>query len=123
MAQAATTTTALGARLGGSRSRMSGRPRLLTAVICVASAVAFCTSCARSVQVDLYHCGFLPLSYQGRIWEVPSPPPFDDTNAPSTWQGRGVVTQVTDSRLVFRDESGVEVVFVPDDGIPPPACD
>ena len=75
-----------------------------------------------SVKVELYHCGFEPLAYRGKIWEVAPPEPFDATNAPASWKGTGTVTTVTETRLLYRDESGVEVEFVPDDGVPPPPC-
>lgn len=103
--------------------------RALAALVVVA--VSLFTGCTQrasempaedSVQVELYHCGFEPLAYRGKIWEVPEPEPFDSTNAPASWKGKGTVTTVTETRLLYRDESGVEVAFVPDDGVPPPPC-
>jgi hypothetical protein len=75
----------------------------------------------RSVTVTLYHCGIDPLKYNGQTWEVPNPP-FDATNRPQTWRGTGKVIALTTEHLRFRDDSGIVVEFVPDDGKPPPIC-
>lgn len=75
-----------------------------------------------SVTVSLYHCGFDPFKHNGQTWEVPHPPPFDGTTAPQNWKGTGTVILLTADHLRYRDDSGIEVDFVPDDGKAPPAC-
>ena len=74
-----------------------------------------------SITVTLYHCGIDPLKYNGQTWEVPTPP-FDATNRPQTWRGTGKVIALTTEHLRFRDDSGIVVEFVPDDGKPAPIC-
>ncbi|MBF9133671.1 hypothetical protein I0C86_32760 [Plantactinospora sp. S1510] len=74
-----------------------------------------------SVTVGLYHCGVDPLVLDGRTWEVPKPP-FDATNKPDTWTGRGTAIEVPPENLTYTDESGTVLHFLPDDGIPPPVC-
>ena len=54
-------------------------------------------------------------------WEVPRLP-FDATNKPDTWTGRGTAIEVTPRSLKYTDESGTVLYFVPDDGVPPPIC-
>lgn len=76
---------------------------------------------ATRVQVSLYHCGFDPLVHNGKTWEIPEPP-FDATNAPEDWAGTGTITSMTERTLVFIDDSGIKVTFVPDDGSPLPLC-
>lgn len=74
------------------------------------------------IQVSLYHCGFRPLSYDGKTWEVPEPTPFDATNAPEAWKGTGTITSITETSLEYLDDSGIEVGFVADDDGPLPLC-
>lgn len=80
------------------------------------------TAAATRVTVALYHCGFKPLDYGGRIWEVAAgDEPFDATNAPSSFVGRGTVS-IADDELRYRDDSGIAVRFIPGDGRPDGAC-
>lgn len=74
---------------------------------------------AVEMSVSLYHCGFNPITHQGRTWEA-SPEPFDNMNKPASWRGHGTVTEVSPSRLLYRDDSGVEVTFLPEAEVPPP---
>ena len=74
-----------------------------------------------SVTVSLTHCGFDPIKHNGQTWEVPHPP-FDGTTAPDTWNGKGTVILLTVDQLRYRDSSGIEVDFVPDDGKAPSPC-
>ena len=45
-----------------------------------------------------------------------------DTNAPSNWRGCGTATIVDDDTLVHLDDSGIELTFVPGDGVKPDGC-
>jgi hypothetical protein len=76
----------------------------------------------QQVSVSLYHCGVDPLIFKGKTWEV-SKPPFDDTNKPASWVGRGAVVEESLQELKYVDESGLVLHFVPGDGINPPNCD
>ncbi|HEY0240217.1 MAG TPA: hypothetical protein VGC37_16400 [Friedmanniella sp.] len=69
--------------------------------------------------MTLYHCGFDPITYRRKKWEA-SPEPFDDENKPASWRGHGTLTEVTPARLLYRDDSGVEVTYLPDADVPPP---
>lgn len=82
---------------------------------------ASATPLVRTATVELDHCGFKPLDVDGKLWEVVAPP-FDATNAPDQWQGRGEIVALDSSLLIFGDASGLEVTFTPDDGIPPRPC-
>lgn len=77
---------------------------------------------AVEMSVTLYHCGLNPITYQGMKWEVPDPAPFDNLNYPARWRGHGVVTEVSPTRLLYRDDSGVEVLYLPDAEVPPAGC-
>ena len=68
--------------------------------------------------MTLYHCGFDPITYVGRTWEA-SPEPFDGENKPASWRGHGTITEVGPTRLRYRDDSGVEVTYLPDAQVPP----
>ena len=74
------------------------------------------------VTVSLSHCDFAPLQHDGQTWEVSHPPPFDGTTAPDAWKGTGTVILLTADLLRYRDSSGIEVDFVPDDGKAPSPC-
>lgn len=63
--------------------------------------------------VSVYHCGLNPLAFDGQIWEAGPATLFDQTNAPQEWIGSGTVTHSTSSELVYRDDAGIEVRFVP----------
>jgi hypothetical protein len=86
-----------------------------------ASSTATSRPVQTSVTVSLNHCGFDPLKHHGQTWEVPHPP-FDGTNAPRSWNGTGTVILLTADQLRYRDTSGIEVGFVPDDGKAPSPC-
>jgi hypothetical protein len=74
------------------------------------------------VSVAIYHCGFLPLRYNGQSWEVSHTPPYDGTRPPPKWKGKGRVVVLTADHLRYRDDSGLELDFAPGDGKLPP-CD
>lgn len=76
------------------------------------------------VEVMLHHCGFNPITIRGDAWEVPEEVgPFDATNAPAEWVGRGIIERAVDgASLHYMDESGITLEFVPDDGRDP-LCD
>lgn len=63
--------------------------------------------------VSLYHCGLDPLTFDGRVWDAGPATLFDQTNVPQEWVGSGTVTRTTPSELVYLDDSGIEVRFVP----------
>ena len=76
-----------------------------------------------TAEVTLWHCGIEPIAYEGRTWEVPNDEePFDATNAPASFAGRGDVERVGPEELRYTDESGVVLRFVPDDGTEPPCA-
>lgn len=73
--------------------------------------------------VTLYHCGVNPTEFEGRTWAVPqSLVPFDATNAPDSFVGRGTVARVREEEALYVDESGVEIVFWPQDKVPGILC-
>lgn len=37
--------------------------------------------------------------------------PFDNTNKPARWRGHGTVTEASPTRLLYRDDSGIEVLY------------
>lgn len=91
----------------GSGGDDLGRPcRTLICQVCLRNALV------RTATVELDHCGFKPLDVDGKLWEVVAPP-FDATNAPDQWQGRGEIVALDSSRLIFGDDSGLEVTFTP----------
>ena len=73
------------------------------------------------VEVALWHCGIDTLEFDGQEWEVPNDQePFDGTNVPEWFVGRGTVVRSPDgTRLTYTDESGLTLSFVPDDGVEP----
>ncbi len=81
------------------------------------------------LSVTLWHCGVLPVTVDGRTWEVPKTEtvdgdpalPLDATNTPSDWIGRGSAV-VRHDVMTYTDEGGEIVGFVPDDGQPPGPC-
>lgn len=76
-----------------------------------------------TAEVALWHCGIEPITYEGRTWEVPDgEEPFDGTNAPASFAGRGEVERVGPDELRYTDESGMELRFVPDDGVERPCA-
>lgn len=77
-----------------------------------------------ALTVALHHCGVLPLEFADRLWEVPEEvTPFDGTNAPDIFVGRGTAELTPDDQtLLFTDASGITLTFVRDDGTDP-ACD
>lgn len=74
-------------------------------------------------EVTLSHCGINTVRYEGREWEVPDAErPFDQTSAPMTFAGVGRLERVGADELIYTDESGVTLRFVPDDGTEPPCA-
>lgn len=74
---------------------------------------------AVEMSVTLYHCGLDPISYQGRTWEAGPATLFDNTNKPAEWQGHGTITEISPTRLLYRDDSDIEVTYLPDAEVPP----
>jgi hypothetical protein len=76
------------------------------------------------VEVTLWHCGIDTLTFEGQEWEVPNDDePFDGTNAPAWFAGRGTIVRSDDgTHLVYTDETGFALTFVPDDGVEPPCA-
>ena len=70
------------------------------------------------MSVTLYHCGFNPITYQGKKWEATFEP-FDDENKPASWRGHGTISEIGPTRLLYQDDSGVKVTYVPDAEVPP----
>jgi hypothetical protein len=74
-------------------------------------------------EVTLWHCGIDTITFEDRVWEVPNgEEPFDGTNAPGSFVGRGTIERVRADELRYVDESGVVLRFVPDDGTEPPCA-
>jgi hypothetical protein len=64
------------------------------------------------VEVTLYHCGFEELRHADRRWVVEDPP-FDATNAPPEFVGKGTfAVQDGGGKAVYTDDSGIAVTFV-----------
>jgi hypothetical protein len=74
---------------------------------------------AAPMTVTLHHCGLNPISYRGQTWEAGPATLFDATNKPDEWQGYGTVTELSSTRLLYRDESDIEATFLPDAEVPP----
>jgi hypothetical protein len=77
-----------------------------------------------AVSVKLSHCGFEDLRLDGKRWVVEDPP-FDATNAPPEFVGKGHLA-VPDGggKAVYTDEAGFAVTFVAvDESWQPPPCD
>lgn len=82
-----------------------------------------------AVSVTLWHCGVEPLTADGRRWEVPGTEhvdgfpdlPLDATNTPSDWVGSGSAV-IQGDEMIYTDDGGEVVDFVPDDGRPPGPC-
>lgn len=77
----------------------------------------------------LWHCGIRLQGYPKNMWEMERPP-FDATNAPASFTGTGTVRVVDGDgaldnadRLVYRDNGGQRLVFVPGRLVPPVVCD
>jgi hypothetical protein len=75
------------------------------------------------VEVSLYHCGFEELRHGDRRWVVQEPP-FDATNAPPEFVGKGTfAVQDGGEKAVYTDDSGIAVTFVAvDDAWELPVC-
>lgn len=88
-----------------------------------AEAPAGTTNAGAPVEVALYHCGFEELRHGDRRWVVEDPP-FDETNAPPEFVGKGTFAPDDTGQGVYTDESGIAVTFtaVDEDWAPPP-CD
>jgi hypothetical protein len=75
------------------------------------------------VNVSLWHCGFDELRHGDRRWVVEDPP-FDETNAPTQFVGKGTFTvDPAGGTAVFTDDSGIAVTFIAvDEDWEPPLC-
>lgn len=69
------------------------------------------------VTVVQYHCGYRPLKYNGKTWEV-----FNPNYYPPKWKGKGKVVLLTADHLRYRDDLGLELDFVLGDGEVPPCA-
>ncbi len=74
------------------------------------------------VNVTLYHCGVDPVEFAGEVW-VALDPPFDATNAPEGFVGRGTMKTRSDIEAVYVDASGVRIELQAVDAYEPPTCD
>ncbi len=79
-------------------------------------------------RVRLWHCGVRLVGYPRGTWEMKHPP-FDETNAPASFTGTGTARVVDGrgahdnfDRLVYLDNGGQRLVFVPGDLVPPVHC-
>lgn len=72
-------------------------------------------------RVELWHCGVWLQGYPRGMWETKHPP-FDATNAPESFTGTGTARVVRKDRLVYRDDGGQRILFVPGDRVPPVVC-
>lgn len=72
-------------------------------------------------RVELWHCGLRLLGYPEGLWEMRRPP-FDATNAPDSFTGRGRASVPRTDRLVYVDRGGQRLVFVPGREVPPRPC-
>ena len=43
---------------------------------------------------------------------------FDNTNKPSEWRGHGSITEISPTQLLYRDDSDIEVTYLPDAEVP-----
>ena len=73
-------------------------------------------------RVELWHCGVRLLGYPEDMWELRHPP-FDATNAPESFTGHGRASVPRTDRLVYVDDGGQRLVFVPGREVPPVLCD
>lgn len=72
-------------------------------------------------EVSLWHCGVDPVVFGGREWVVPDPP-FDATNAPEGFIGRGTFKQRSSRDALFFDDGGEIVHFEAIEDWEPPVC-
>jgi hypothetical protein len=73
--------------------------------------------------VTLYHCGVNPTKFDGRTWVVPEEQvPFDELDAPASFVGRGTMVKVQDDKALYVDESGIEIIFRPENQVPDSFC-
>lgn len=76
----------------------------------------------RRVEVTLWHCGVDPLFVAGQEWVVQDPP-FDATNAPESFTGRGRFERKSAITAVYVDDGGEQILFeVVPDWEPPPCA-
>jgi hypothetical protein len=81
------------------------------------------TSAASETSVELWHCGVRPVEFDGERWSA-DPPPFDATNAPEGFSGRGRIVRVDQDSAQFTDSgTGARIEFKPLKGAyEPPPC-
>ncbi len=79
--------------------------------------------------VSLWDCGIRLQGYPRNMWKMERPP-FDATNAPDSFTGTGTVRVIDGGgaldnadRLVYRDNGGQRLVFVPGRLVPSVVCD
>jgi hypothetical protein len=64
-----------------------------------------------------------PTKFDGRTWAVPEEQvPFDELDAPASFVGRGTMVKVQDDKALYVDDSGVEIVFRPDNQVAATVC-
>ncbi len=75
-----------------------------------------------NVEVELYHCGIMPVAFDKRSW-VADPPPFDATNAPETFEGRGkMMVELGSLSATYVDDSGISFEMRTVEDWDPPPC-
>ncbi|MBA3982539.1 MAG: hypothetical protein H0X61_03265 [Acidimicrobiia bacterium] len=75
------------------------------------------------VEISLWHCGIEPIRHDRELWEVPDgEEPFDGTNVPNSVALSGTIERVSADELLYVDDSGISLQFVPDNGTEP-ICD
>ena len=74
---------------------------------------------AVELSVTLYHCGLNPIIFKGKTWEAGPATLFDNTNKPAEWRGHGTITEISPTRLLYRDDSDIGVTYLPDAEVPP----
>ena len=73
----------------------------------------------RSVALEQYACGLLPLALQGKEWVRP---PFSPADPPDGFSGEGTATR-KDDVVTYTDRLGAVIVLVPrEPGLPLPDC-
>jgi hypothetical protein len=94
----------------------------LSAAVLLSVAGAGCGD-ANRVSVVLWHCGVAPIVYTSQVWDVAKPEPFDWTNAPDNFRGKGSVQFLDPDTLLYTDDGGPTLTFKPLAQLPPePGC-
>jgi hypothetical protein len=91
--------------------------------VVVALALLGCAKPSYRVTLELQHCGVTPLIIDGRTWELPQPVPVSSASTlPPDFSGAGTVTVESADRLTYVDDRGFELVFLPEEAVPPVLC-